>query len=91
MTVEHRRYPGHREHCPVCRPPGIVGRNEKTDTLFVWKVGPSCSHYECSECGAPYGGVESPCEAPTTDPAVQRARHIEKARLQRAATGAELH
>jgi len=83
MTIEHRRYCGTLEHCPVCTP--TVGHNKETHTWFVWKVGPACSHLECSECGTPYGGVETPCDAveATDDPAVLRVRRLEAARLRR--------
>lgn len=58
MTIEHRVYPGKLEACDDC---GGGGHPR----LFVFKVGPSCTHYECSDCGRPYGGVETSCAPPT--------------------------
>ena len=84
MTVEHRRYRGDRETCETCYPPRPQGGAGQTNPWFVWKVGPSCTHYECEDCGSPYGGVETPCVMPTDDGAVQRARRIEHARVRRA-------
>ena len=83
MTVEHRRYLGQREQCEVCNPPRLKGGAQQTNPQFVWKVGPSCTHYECEDCGSPYGGVETPCDRPTDDLAVLRARQIEAARVRR--------